>query len=221
MPRGSAGPPWRQKRVVRAGAYAKMGGVMRSDQKPAVEALRLAIESCGYFPALVFDSVMISLGQEEMISYVVQHEPTITPDGIHRHVTVALLTPTRLVINHTDDADAGPGVGAQAASTSEVVRLDRVSSVSLSRIVSEPSHYRHDKVDLQEVLLTVAWGFASRIDLEPAACGDPNCEADHGMTGQLVGDDLVIRMSADADGADGVAQLVEFGLALQLTSDGR
>ena len=41
------------------------------------------------------------------------------------------------------------------------------------------------------------------------------------MTGQLVGDDLVIRMSADADGADGVAQLVEFGLALQLTSDGR
>nr|WP_239022462.1 DUF5998 family protein [Raineyella fluvialis] len=54
---------------------------------------------------------MISLGTEEMVSYVVQHEPTITPDGIHRHVTVAVLTPTRLIINHTDDADASPGAG--------------------------------------------------------------------------------------------------------------
>lgn len=216
-----ASRPGRRARAGTLGWYGKMAPVMRSEQKPDIEALRLAIESCGYFPALVFDSVMISLGGEAMVSYVVQHEPTITPDGIHRHVTVALLTPTRLIINHTDDADASPGVGAQAASTSEVVRLDRISSVSLSRIVSDPSHYRHDRVDLQEVLLTVAWGFASRIDLEPATCGDPHCEADHGMTGQLVGDDLVIRMSSDADGADGVAQLVDFGLALQRTHDDR
>lgn len=197
-----------------------MADVIRPEQKSGIEALRLAIEACGYFPALVFDSVMISLGDEAMVSYVVQHEPTITPDGIHRHVTVAVLTATRLIVNHTDDADAGPGVGAQAASTSEVVMLERISSVSLSRIVNEPSRYRPDEADVQEALLTVAWGFASRIDLEPATCGDPNCDADHGLTGQLVGDDLVIRMSTDADGADGVAQLVAFGVALQRTHNG-
>lgn len=189
--------------------------MIRAERKPEIEALRLAIESCGYFPALVFDSVMLSLGDEEMLSYVVQHEPTITPDGIHRHVTVALLTATRLIINHTDDAEAGPGVGAQAASTSEVVGLEHLASVSLSRIVGDPTHYRQDRVGLVEVLLTVAWGYASRIDLEPATCGDPNCDADHGLTGQLVGDDLVIRMSADADGAEAVAQLVAFAVALQ------
>lgn len=189
--------------------------MIRAERKPEIEALRVAIESCGYFPALVFDSVMLSLGDEEMLSYVVQHEPTITPDGIHRHVTVALLTATRLIINHTDDAEAGPGVGAQAASTSEVVGLEHLASVSLSRIVGDPARYRQDRVGLVEVLLTVAWGYASRIDLEPATCGDPNCDADHGLTGQLVGDDLVIRMSADADGAESVAQLVAFAVALQ------
>ncbi len=198
----------------------RMADVIRPEQKSGIDALRLAIESCGYFPALVFDSVMLSLGDEAMVSYVVQHEPTITPDGIHRHVTVAVLTPTRLIINHTDDAEAGPGIGAQAASTSEVVTLDHITSVSVSRIVSEPSQYRPERVGLSEALLTVAWGFASRIDLEPATCGDPNCEADHGLTGQFVGDDLVMRMSADADGAEGVARLVEFGVALQRARDG-
>ena len=37
---------------------------------------------------------------------------------------------------------------------------------------------------------------------------DPQCEADHGFTGALVGDDLTVRMSAAADGADRVARLV-------------
>ena len=91
----------------------------------------------------------------------------------------------------------------------------RINSVSLSRIVNDPSGYRPGQVDVQEALLTVAWGFASRIDLEPATCETPDCDADHGLTGQLVGDDLVMRMSSDADGAQGVARLVRFGLALQ------
>lgn len=195
------------------------GRVSGPEQLTGTDELRTAIEACGYFPALVFDSVMLSLGEEAMVSYVVQHEPTITPDGIHRHVTVAVLTPTRLIINHTDDADATAGFGAQAASTSEVVGLRRIASVSLSRIVNEPSRYRPDQVAVQEALLTVAWGFASRIDLEPATCDNPDCDADHGLTGQLVGDDLVLRMSSDADGAEGVGQLVRFGLALQRSTN--
>ena len=39
-----------------------------------------------------------------------------------------------------------------------------------------------------------------RIDLEQAGCADPECEADHGYTGTMVGDDLTVRMSAAADG---------------------
>jgi hypothetical protein len=51
--------------------------------------------------------------------------------------------------------------------------------------------------------------------LELATCTDPQCEADHGYTGTLVGDDLTVRMSAAADGQDRVARLVRFASSLQ------
>jgi hypothetical protein len=53
-----------------------------------------------------------------------------------------------------------------------------------------------------------------RIDLEPAHCADPSCEADHGSTGQLVPDDLVLRISAQAEGRDAVDRAVAFAHAL-------
>ena len=66
--------------------------------------------------------------------------------------------------------------------------------------------------------LTVAWGTMRRVDLEPAHCADPNCEADHGLTGMIAGDDLTVRISAAGDGEAKVAQLIAFGTALQLAS---
>ncbi len=57
-----------------------------------------------------------------------------------------------------------------------------------------------------------------RIDLEQASCDDPECEADHGYTGSLVGDDLTVRMSAAGEGAERVAHLVRFGSTLQRVS---
>jgi len=56
---------------------------------------------------------------------------------------------------------------------------------------------------------------ARRIDVEPATCSDPQCEADHGFTGALVGDDLTVRMAAAADGPDRVGRLVRFASSLQ------
>ncbi|WP_343050090.1 DUF5998 family protein [Nocardioides ungokensis] len=52
--------------------------------------------------------------------------------------------------------------------------------------------------------MTIGWGGVSRVDLEPAGCSDPECEADHGYTGVLASDDFSIRVSAAADGADAV-----------------
>jgi hypothetical protein len=57
-----------------------------------------------------------------------------------------------------------------------------------------------------------------RLDLEPANCGDPSCEADHGYFGSLSSDDLTVRMSVAADGADKVRQLMAFGTLLQLAT---
>jgi hypothetical protein len=54
----------------------------------------------------------------------------------------------------------------------------------------------------------------SRIDLEPAGCSDPDCEADHGYTGAASNDDLSLRVSEAADGADVVAQALAFAAVL-------
>jgi hypothetical protein len=64
------------------------------------------------------------------------------------------------------------------------------------------------------VVLTIGWGGVSRIDLEPAACSDPNCDADHGYTGTLSADDMSLRVSAAADGPEIVSQLLDFASAL-------
>jgi hypothetical protein len=53
-----------------------------------------------------------------------------------------------------------------------------------------------------------------RIDLEPAGCGDPDCEADHGYTGVLASDDFSLRVSAAAEGPEAVENLLGFADAL-------
>jgi hypothetical protein len=67
---------------------------------------------------------------------------------------------------------------------------------------------------LEEVVLTVGWGAVSRIDIEPATCDDPECEADHGYTGNLTGDDFSLRLSTAADGGAAVLRLLEFARTL-------
>ena len=61
-----------------------------------------------------------------------------------------------------------------------------------------------------EAVLTIGWGGVGRLDLEPAGCDDPQCEADHGYTGVLAADDFSLRVSAAAEGPDAVNSLLEF-----------
>ena len=50
----------------------------------------------------------------------------------------------------------------------------------------------------------------SRLELEPAGCADPNCEADHGYTGSAGNEDFALRVSAAAEGPASVAGLLAF-----------
>lgn len=178
-------------------------------------ALRSDLQSCGYFPALVEDAVLLTVGEEEVLEFVVHHEPTFNRDEIHRHLTILVLTPTRLVVGHTDEQPADvPGGPASAATSTESINLEVINTVALTRVVAEPERYRPGS-PAYEAWLSVSWGAMRRIDLEPAGCSDPNCEADHGLTGTMTPDDLIVRMSAAADGAERVAHLVRFTTSLQ------
>ncbi|MFE0460229.1 DUF5998 family protein [Kitasatospora sp. NPDC058965] len=176
--------------------------------------LRSAIERSGYYPALVSEAVESAVGPEPILSYLVHQETTFDANEVRRHVTVLVLTATRFVVSHTDEqaADAASPVPYATTST-ESVRLDRISSVVLSRMVANPETYTPGTLP-REVVLTIGWGAVQRIDLEPAGCSDPNCEADHGYTGSTTADDLSLRVSEAGDGPETVAQALVFARAL-------
>lgn len=178
------------------------------------EGLRLAIQEAGYYPDLVADMLETSLAGEAVNSYVVHHEPHFDRDELRRHVSVLVLTPTRLIVGHTDEYPSDDTHDVPYATTStEAVPLDRVTSVVVSRTVTSPAAYRTGTPAL-DVVLTVGWGAMSRIDLEPATCGDPDCEADHGYTGALTSDDFTLRVSEAGDGVGRVRDLLTFARAL-------
>ncbi|GAA2183557.1 DUF5998 family protein [Brooklawnia cerclae] len=172
------------------------------------------ITDCGFFPQLVADSVALGLGDERVDEYLVHHEATFAHEGISRHLSVLVLTPTRLIVSHTDENTDDPA-GATAISSTESVPLRLLGAVALTRVAANPERFGTSSSQVVETWLTLSWETMRRIDLEPATCGDPTCEADHGFTGSDVGEDMVVRMSSAADGAENVARLVRFGTALQ------
>ena len=183
------------------------------------DRLREAILQCGYYPAVVTDAVEGALAGEQVTDFVLHHEPTFDRDDeVRRHVTVVVLTPSRLLVAHTDEHPPDEMLPAPYASTStEAVPLTRVRSVLTSRMVAEPASYAGqspDQPEASEAVLTIGWGALNRVDLEPATCGDPECEGDHGYTGTMTSDDFSLRMSATADGADAVSQLLSFARSL-------
>jgi len=183
-----------------------------------VTQLRSDIQRSGYYPDLVSDALHTALAEEPLASYVVHHEATFDRDELRRHVTVLALTPSRLIVSHTDEhpADDVHPVASATAST-EAVRIERVDSVVVSRVVTDPARHKPGGA-AAEVVLTIGWGAVSRLDLEPASCGDPQCEADHGYTGTASNDDLSVRVSEAADGAEVVRQVLAFAAALSLAT---
>lgn len=178
------------------------------------QGLRAAIERSGYYPALVAEAVESAVGGESVVAYLVNQETTFDANEVRRHVTVLVLTPTRFLVSHTDEQGADDTSPTPYATTStESVKIDRISSVVLSRVVANPESYTPGTLP-REVVLTIGWGAVSRIDLEPAACGDPNCDADHGFTGSSTADDLSLRVSEAGDGPDAVRQTLAFAQAL-------
>ena len=116
------------------------------------------------------------------------HEPTIDErDEVRRHVTVLVLTPSRLILAHTDEHAPDDLLPAPYTSSStEAVTLSAIRSVVVNRMVANPEAYAGRPVPApgaNEAVLTIGWGAVGRIDLEPAGCADPECEADHGYTG--------------------------------------
>lgn len=180
--------------------------------------LRRAVERAGYYPDLVLDSLRTALGAEDVVSFLVHHEATFDREELRRHITVLVLTGSRLIVAHVDEhPPEDEAAVAHASSSTEAVRLELIQSVVVTRVIADPAGYQPGRAPA-EVVLTLGWGAVNRIDLEPARCADPSCEADHGLTGTSANDDLTVRLSETADGRDVVEQALTFAAALSSVS---
>jgi hypothetical protein len=193
-------------------------GAPRSSGLP--HDLRLQVEQAGYYPALVCDVLDVAVAGEEVRSHLVYPETTFDRDEVRRHVTVLVLTPTRLVVAHADDHEPDAlSPEPYASASTEAVALRQVRSVVLTHAVTRPEEHRAGATP-REVTLTIGWGSLNRIDLEPAGCSDPDCEADHGYTGTAALEDITLRVSADAEGSDAVLAAVAFARAVSAATAG-
>lgn len=172
------------------------------------------IERAGYYPALVCDVVATALAGDAVVSHLVHQETTFDHDSVRRHVTVLVLTPTRLLVAHADDHTEEGQPTSTATATTESVPLGGIRGVMLTHVVADPARYRAGMLG-HEITVTIGWGSVSRIDLLPASCGDPDCEADHGYDGTMTADDISVRVSAVAEGEEALRQAVGFANALQ------
>jgi len=174
--------------------------------------LRKTIERTGYYPEVVTDAVEGAVAGEQVVSFYVHHEPTFENDEVRRHQSVVVLTPSRLILAHTDEHAGDDLLPEPYTSTStEAVSLTAVKSVVVTRMTANPTRGPQPPA---EAVMTIGWGGVARLDLEPAGCSDPECDADHGYTGVLASDDFSLRVSAAADGGDAVAGLLSFAASL-------
>ena len=166
-------------------------------------------------PGLVTDAVASALGSEPVMAYVVHHDAIFDPAmEVRRHITVLVLTPSRLIYSHTDEHPAEENEAPSAETSTEAVRFSRIQSVAITRVVPDPASYISGVTTPTEVMLAIGWNVLSHVELEPAHCGDESCDADHGYTGTITTDDLTLRVSEAADGAEGVTQVLAFAEAL-------
>lgn len=177
-------------------------------------ALFSDLQDAGYYPELTGRLITEVLFDEDVVAHIVHMDTHVDLDAIFRHVTVFVLTPTRLLLAHVDDEQAGQGAPPRAITNVEEVTLARISTALLGRVYDTPE--RIAPADRpSEVSLALSWGSVRRLEMFPETCGDPDCEADHGYGGSSAPEDVSLRVAAQAEGQAAVDNAEHFALELK------
>ncbi|WP_035810447.1 MULTISPECIES: DUF5998 family protein, partial [Micrococcales] len=173
------------------------------------------IVNAGFYPQLVNDVVWDALDEQIPSSHLVHLETHFDQTEVHRHITVVALAGEIVQITHVDDQTLDEdGQQIVAHVSTETVPIRNLTSVTLSYAYRQPQNYTSE-TPAAEVTLMMSWTGSHRLDLQPAGCADPQCEADHGYTGVAAREDVVLRISAEADGQQAVQDAKEFARSLR------
>ena len=170
----------------------------------STDRLKAQIDRAGYFPDLVWNAVKIAIAGEAVKTSVVRRETTMTPGTVGAHVTVLVLTPSRLIVAHVDDGVPISSSDVSAAATTESLALRAIRSVGITHLIGSGSETG------DSVTVAISWAGVHRLEMERVVCPNPECEADHGYLGVATSEDVTLRASNEADGPEEVQDLLDF-----------
>jgi len=159
------------------------------------------IERGGFYPKAVQRALRRALGTAEPLATLCQVDTGFDRGSVFRHLTVASLTDRAIVQLHVDEMDGGSATIATA-----VHRVGDIAGYSTMEVYTDPEN----ATGLSEMTIALDLKGARRLELEPARCDDPNCMADHGLTGSSFPDDMTFRISAAVDGQDALDEAMVF-----------
>ncbi|MDR2454150.1 MAG: DUF5998 family protein [Bifidobacteriaceae bacterium] len=177
------------------------------------KGLRGRLATVGYFPEIIGDVIELALAGETPVAFHVHPDVAFGHGTIGRHLSVLVLTATRLIVLHADDHapdEAGP---AAVAASTEAIALSEVKAVSVSHIFAEPDAYR-PQAPPTALRVAISWGVTRMLDAEPVACPDPECVADHGLTGTITTEDISLSVNAEIAGQEAANDLRQFAAKL-------
>ncbi|MDO5634439.1 MAG: DUF5998 family protein [Micrococcus sp.] len=178
-------------------------------------SLAQSLVKAGFYPDLLAHALDEELEGREVRAHLVHLDTHFDFDEIHRHITVLAVCDDVVVAAHLDDHPLDEqGQHMMAQVSTELVALKAISTVVISTGHVDPARFRPG-APVSEMTLGVQWAGGQRIDLQPAGCADPQCDADHGYTGTSTREDLVVRVAAEADGQQAVDDAVAFARALR------
>ncbi len=101
------------------------------------------------------DGVLTAVAGERVVDFFLHHEPTFDHDEVRRHLSVLVLTPSRLILAHTDEHPGDDLLPEPYTSTStEAIRLSSLTSVVVTRMSANPTSGRPA---VAEAVVTLGW----------------------------------------------------------------
>lgn len=173
------------------------------------------IQKAGFYPELVLDTVSEALDGLEPTAHLVQVETHFNQNEVHRHITVLVVAGEHLLVAHLDDQnldDEGQQVLAHVSV--ETLHISKLTTLTVSYSYPQPQDYAPGH-PVSEVSLLIAWTGSHRLDIQPAECAEPSCDANHGYTGLVPREDMLIRISTSADGAEATEKARRFARTLR------
>lgn len=186
-----------------------------NEKMSAGKALARDIQRAGFYPELVLDAVVEALEGLEPTSHLVQVETHFDQNEVHRHITVLVVAGEYLLVAHLDDQsldDSGQQVIAHVSI--ETLHVSKLTTLTVSYSYPQPQDYAPGH-PVAEVSLLIAWTGSHRLDIQPIECAEPGCDAHHGYTGVVPKEDILLRVSASANGTEATEQAKTFARALR------